>query len=67
MYSIRSFKLTYYLGVSPRDPDDEYLSTEYRKFLKNAEKEGIVVVSAAGNHAKTVILARPSALYTLTI
>ena len=42
-------------------------STQWKKMIESAEKEGIIFVTSAGNDVGTVILTRLSASYGLTI
>jgi hypothetical protein len=43
------------------------LSTQFKKYIKCAEEEGIVVLTPAGNHVGTLILTRLSASHGLTV
>ena len=45
---------------------DQY-STQWKKMIESAEKEGIIFVTSARNDVGTVILTRLSASYELTI
>jgi hypothetical protein len=65
IYKMTFLHTNYY--IVPATDSDKNIELQYKKLVEDAEGEGIVIVTAAGNKVGTVIITRLSALYELTI